>query len=165
MKAEATSLNQYFDRNSDRKTLAKMMVARLLYFSGGGTTGLNAMSDANSATGKTSPESEQTMLQRYTSLWFSFGLKPAAEMLKLAGLDKSYCTALSQDMCTRLHNDLLGKDHPVITSNGYVDFNTVFPTSADSSSTPLHIELGSGSGDWAVTPQRITLRWNLDLIE
>ncbi|KAL7506044.1 hypothetical protein ACHAXN_003416 [Cyclotella atomus] len=150
LKAEATSLNQYFDRNSDRKTLAKMMVARLLYFSGGGTTGLNAMSDANSATGKTSPESEQTMLQRYTSLWFSFGLKPAAEMLKLAGLDKSYCTALSQDMCTRLHNDLLGKDHPVITSNGYVDFNTVFPTSADSSSTPLHIELGSGSGDWAV---------------
>lgn len=148
LKSEATSFTEYF---KNEKTLAKMMVSKLLYFSGGGTTGLNAIADDNSMASKAaSTNSEHTMLQWYTSLWFSFGLKHAAEMLKLSGLDKPSCSALSKDVCNLLHNELLGKEHRVITPNGYIDFNTVFSASADSASTRLHIELGSGSGDWAV---------------
>lgn len=43
LKLEATSLSQYSTSHENSKIYAKIMATRLLYFSGGGTTGLNAV--------------------------------------------------------------------------------------------------------------------------
>ena len=150
LETEATALSQY-SFHVDEKCLAKVMATRLLYFSGGGTTSLNVIAEINSTSTKTNPQSvQQILLQLYNSLWISFGLNAAAQ---LHNTQIQANTTLSYDMCTFLARKLLGKDNQIIATTGYIDFSQVFPPikgkSTSSHDAPLHIELGSGSGDWA----------------
>ena len=157
LETEATALGQYFT-HGDENCLAKTMATRLLYFSGGGTTSLNAIADINSDSNdiNSCQSVQQTSLQWYNSLWISFGLKAATQLLdgmqKVHGSQMQVNAALSHDMCTTLRRKLLGKDHHIITTKGYIDFAQVFSPikgkSVGSHDAPLHIELGSGSGDW-----------------
>lgn len=148
LKLEATNLGQYCC--GDSKALAKVMISRLMYFSGGGTTGLNAIAEMNPNVNKDAESNaQQIVVQWYNSLWFSFGLKAACEQHGINGIDTTSSKVLLQGTCTHLCDKLLEKGYNVMTSNCYIDFKTVFSSSGRVDNAPLHIELGSGSGDWA----------------
>ncbi|KAL3797540.1 hypothetical protein HJC23_009904 [Cyclotella cryptica] len=177
LKSEAMSLSSYSKHHfdGDYMELTRIMLTRLLYFSGGGTTGLCTISDINASSEASavdnyeekSSDARLLILQWYNSLWFSFGLKELIDSLyrhKILNVEirpNTQSHALTPEMCDRLRTSLLGEDYHVIEPNGFIDFKRVF-SSLNSSSTgslisqstssndaPLHIELGSGSGDWA----------------
>lgn len=147
LKLEATSLSRFSASHQNSKSYAKIMTTRLLYFSGGGTTGLKVMSDKISYDDMDTVQT--SILQWYNSLWHSFGLK---QKIPSAGI--GYNSALTLGFCNQLQTHLLGKGHRVVTSNGCINFKAVFSAINEQpivdTNAPMHIELGSGSGDWAV---------------
>jgi pentatricopeptide repeat protein len=176
LKSEATTLHNYANNHHDNMILARVMMTRLLYFSGGGTTGLNAITDINTSSvglpdGRDidgNSNIEHSFLQWCNSLWFSFGLKEVIRLVDqehdISDIDIGSINhqnhALAPENCNRLRKYLLGKDYHVITPQGYIDFKRVFSPlggstasllskSTSSKDAPLHIEIGSGTGDWS----------------
>jgi pentatricopeptide repeat protein len=148
LKTEATALSHHSSSSSSsHRVLAKLLMTRLIYFSGGGTTGLNDITGIDSASETCSNSNvHQSVMNWYNSLWFSFGLKEAMQQFDQDGTPSSTASSnvVNADFCNKLRTRLLGKDHRIITEKGYIDFGQVF------SNAPLNIELGSGSGDWAI---------------
>lgn len=129
------------------KTLARYLLTRVLYFSGGGTTVLS--SKANEEV----PDNVGFLrCQLGNALWYSFGLSELCRKIKPA-LHQGI-TILGENHCSWMH-DLVGLDSgsSIISEDGYIDFQSVFRSSVDRSeisSRPLDIELGAGFGDWIV---------------
>ncbi|KAL7522100.1 hypothetical protein ACHAWX_006782 [Stephanocyclus meneghinianus] len=178
LKSEAMALSSHSKNHfdCDYRILARILMTRLLYFSGGGTTGLNTIADINSASEASandydnakSSNVQRLILQWYNSLWYSYGLKELIhsldrehEILDVEMRSNTQSHALSPDICDRLRTHLLGEDSRVIAPDGFIDFKHVFSSlnnvrnssliskSTCTNDAPLHIELGSGSGDWA----------------
>lgn len=190
LKTEATSLQELcsgsFDViTQDRKYVARCMMTRLLYFSGGGTTGLDDILEANKKDDD-AKDTQQSYVQWIHSLWHSFGLK---EVVRLAIneddktndigslIQKENDHTLTLENCNRLRTYLLGKDYNVISDNGRINFKRVFSRLSGNSSSllgksdinsndvPLHIELGAGSGDWAALQAQLNPSENYVTVE
>ncbi|KAL7544389.1 hypothetical protein ACHAWF_007767 [Thalassiosira exigua] len=151
--------------------VARTMLTRLLYFSGGGTTGKDATKATPSTEAKREDETESRWIH---SLWHSFGLKEAVQCMadetddfnELAHIlqstspkkhskqqrkSKTLPLVLSARICKQLRGHIAGEDS-VMMSNGTIDFEQVFRPLHDDAKEDrnLHIELGAGSGDWAI---------------
>lgn len=144
--------------------VSKFMLTRLLYFSGGGTTGKDATMPASSTS--TIANVEEDKKQWIQSLWSSFGLKETIHRLLKDG-DHSLMTmlhnsspkkqvlpsVLSADICKRLCAHIAGDDDVISSKSGHINFVRVFK-SLNKDEIPqqnhkIHIELGAGAGDWA----------------
>ena len=179
LRSEASALRDLFISHPEKLAdciatenasfVAKMMLTRLLYFSGGGTTDRDAMKIANSGT----DINVQNDTQRWiNSLWHSFGLRETVQRLlddtndsldnvfrtsssKMPSKHRNLDAVLSKELCRSLRAYLVGEDS-VITKTGSVCFASVFKSPNENvsvrvseQSKPIHIELGAGSGDWA----------------
>jgi pentatricopeptide repeat protein len=154
--------------------LAKMMVAKVMYFSGGGTTDLSASrfqgseetsspSAATAAAITANAQYDRIMLMN--ALWYSFGL---SEAMKCAfppktfhkDTDRYLIAALTDKECAGILTALGMKASHVLMDDGTIDFSTVFARNehvnehseaiVSVSKRDLNIELGSGFGEWAV---------------
>ncbi len=159
---------QFFSKNASY--VAKFMLTRLLYFSGGGTTGKEtaSASDSNSAMDNV----EETTLQWIQSLWTSFGLKEVVgsllndgdiSLVKLFHIPSQKMqelpSILSADICDQLRAHSAGRGIIMSSDSGRINFAKVFTPLKGVESNPLkrklqqnekiHIELGAGAGDWA----------------
>jgi pentatricopeptide repeat protein len=121
------------------KDMAKRVLSRLFYFSGGGTTDLAATSKATKSTDKTI-QSSDTMEHFLTSSWLSFGL---------AELVEEECDAKDLDLA-RVGAMVGMEDSRIVRDDGLMDFDQIF----SSKKKPIHIELGAGFGDWVVRQAR-----------
>ena len=155
----------------DANYVARWMMTRLFYFSGGGTTGLEsntvAVKENEKDNANTNGGDIQQIYSRWIhSLWNSFGLKETVRRLMINDNDHEATElanifpskkrqnhrlpcVLSPDTCTRLRNHLIGEQKNVINNSGFIDFTQVFSplqdnatSSSDASEMPLHIELG-----------------------
>jgi len=185
LRSEASSLIELCSQESDtiNSNIAKLMLTRLLYFSGGGTTG----KDATKATTKTSSvDAEEVIKQWIHSLWHSFGLKEIASKngdalqcifhlsSKKKKKHKQLPSVLSTELCTSLQTQISGTNSVISRDSGYINFSKVFTPvneeSEASSKAPqpnkkLHIELGSGSGDWACLQAKLNPSDNYVTVE
>ena len=152
----------------DAQFVARSMLTRLLYFSGGGTTSLDAIN--------TDDGSEECNDFSYSldSVWNSFGLKETLHRLienrnatsselrsifptggkkksNMKRSDLSLPTILDDTTCAKLQNLFAGGT--IIDDTGCVDFDRIFSTGDQDEKchgeAPLYLELGSGAGDWA----------------
>ena len=150
---------------------AQLMLTRLLYFSGGGTTGKkDAKTNSTDVAMAKIAENDilQVQAQWIHSLWNSFGLRETCQQL-VDGKDKALKSILynsskkkskkenqqlpsllSPEVCNLLRSYIAGKES-VISSKGRIDFTQVFKSFSGNTQKEkqLHIELGAGSGDWA----------------
>jgi len=191
LRSEASSLVELCTQESDAiessNVVAKLMMTRLLYFSGGGTTG----KDATEATTKTSSvNAEEDIKQWMHSLWHSFGLKEIVSKdgdalqsifhhnlspkKKKKKKQKQLPSVLSTELCTSLQTQISGTDSVISRDSGHVDFSQVFtPLNEESNasskasyqSKKLHVELGSGSGDWACLQAKLNPSDNYVTVE
>ncbi|KAL3815379.1 hypothetical protein ACHAXA_010984 [Cyclostephanos tholiformis] len=175
LRSEASALRDLVTSSPDKKRgciatqnslfVAQVMLTRLLYFSGGGTTGRDAMKITPSAT----EVNAETDMQRWIhSLWHSFGLRETVQRLLDDKHDvmehvfshtvssKMQSKFLSKESCKRLRAHVVGEDSVICTNTGRICFARVFKSLHGNASVgvseerkPLHIELGAGSGDWA----------------
>lgn len=136
---------------TEAKSLSRILLTRLLYFSGGGTTELSK------SKGKGSVLDRETQQQRlFVPAWHSYGLRQmvysdskvelestpnARKIYKQIGLDKEM-------------KKMIGKD-------GRVKFDELF---ADSG-RPLDLELGSGFGEWVVKQAQSNPKRNYIAVE
>jgi pentatricopeptide repeat protein len=181
LRSEASALRDLFISHPEKQAdciatknasfVAQMMLTRLLYFSGGGTTDRDAMKIANNGTDINVENDTQRWIN---SLWHSFGLRETMQRLLEANNDslenvsrtsasmmpsnyRNSDAVLSKEFCRSLRAHVVGEDSVICDKSGRVRFARVFKclngnVSADVSeqSKPvLHIELGAGSGDWA----------------
>jgi len=165
LKLEANAIGSLCDQPNQNlvapHVMASYLLTRLLYFSGGGTTDLSALE------GSTCPlESKRKFkdieTQLMNSLWLSFGL--AAAVGRSSANSKPVGNSLSllrkRDRAL-LREATVNQRKFILDDNGFLDYTEVFsPISLGSTvklpgdSMPLHIELGSGSGDWIVLQAR-----------
>ena len=144
--------------------LARMLVAKVLYFSGGGTTDLSASRGGEgNGNGSKDAGAQRDRRMLMNSLWYSFGL---SEAMKCAFPSKTFhaeknkltLTPLTDKECASILESLgMNASSYALMEDGTIDFSTVFATnemdSADTTQTAgrdLNIELGSGFGEWAV---------------
>lgn len=150
--------------------VAQMMLTRLLYFSGGGTTDKDAIKICTSPTGVCVETDTQ---QWINSLWYSFGLREIIQswMKRNQSTSHKLDSMLSKDECNRLIARVVGEDNVMSDGSGIVDFTRVFKSLTENSSTSqtidrhLHIELGAGSGDWACLQAKLNPSDNYVTVE
>jgi pentatricopeptide repeat protein len=178
LRSEASALRDLVISRSDKYKeyiatqnalfIAQMMMTRLLYFSGGGTTSRESMKLIPSAT----EVNVETDTQRWIhSLWHSFGLRETVQRLlddkhkvmehffphtSMLSKDSRSDVVLSKESCKSLRAHVMGEDSVICTNSGRIRFASVFTSlngnasvSVPEQNKPLHIELGAGSGDWA----------------
>ncbi len=150
--------------------VAQMMLTRLLYFSGGGTTDRDAMKIAPSVTDINVENDTQRWI---LSLWHSFGLKETVQRLlddkhdalknvfrtsssMMPSKQRNLDAVLSSELCKSLRAHVVGEDSVICTKSGRIDFARVFKSlngnasvSSSDQNELVHIKLGAGSGDWA----------------
>lgn len=163
------------DKHGNKGLLAKYLLTRLLYFSGGGTTSLVKGCDGteNKKTENVKNSIEELREQLLVPLWFSFGLAAALKrplmqikqpMEKMKGEAKSInSNAIWSKKDRAAINKFLGGNkkafEDILGNDGYINFDYVFTSLNDQTNmttqkmegTPLHLELGAGSGDWIIT--------------
>jgi len=156
------------------------LFTRLLYFGGGGTTDLSALSSANRIKGgekagdndngnnsfgnqKNNDLELNDQVMLLNSLWSSFGLAEATrEAYTTTNTNcvlpnSSTGRALTKGDHDKISNILGVKDISVLHSDGSINFSTVFLTKKEirkSKPKPIYLELGSGFGEWAVCQAR-----------
>ena len=181
LRSEVSSLLELCSQEDSSATgntshVAQFIMTRLLYFSGGGTTGKEATQISNSPT---SVNTEEDIQQWMHSLWHSFGLRETIQRLindsdeedvalmrllhpsssKKKRKQKQLPLVLSKEMCDSLQTYITGAKSVISSDTGHIDFTQVFKplhddaglsgASVEQNKKKLHIELGSGSGDWA----------------
>lgn len=142
LEAEAKDLIKLRGKNTTllaSNDMAKRVLSRLFYFSGGGTTDLAATSKAAKSTAKTI-QSADPMQNFLTSSWLSFGLSELVE---------EECDAKDLDLA-RVGAMVGMEDSRIVRDDGLMDFDQIF----SSKEKPIHIELGAGFGDWVVRQAR-----------
>ncbi len=134
-------------------SLAKFLLTRVLYFSGGGTTDLSASSFDHGEEGHELNVNNER-LQLFDSLWMCFGLCKAMEKefplqtFETTGPNSKVSDSI--DFAKILRKLKLPKSY-VLHNDGTIDFDFVFSQSrGKGSKRPLNIELGSGFGEWIV---------------
>ena len=165
----------------DAKSFSRLLMTRLFYFSGGGTT--QALGSDGKQVGK--KDDNSLTYQRLTnSLWSSFGLKETAhrvienedeggDLVNIFRLKKKSVKQLPNfldaELCARLRKQLVGVNCDTLSEDGCLNFNTIFCSDGKkeegSSLPPLHIELGSGSGDFFVTQSKLNPTENYVTVE
>lgn len=158
------------DETKSASDLAKMMVDKVFYFSGGGTTDLSASrghgsEDPSSTSAANTANAQYDRRMLMNALWYSFGL---SEAMKCAFPSKTFhkdadrfaIAALTDKECAGILTALGMKASHVLMDDGTIDFSTVFARNvnervgalamASVSKRDLNIELGSGFGEWAV---------------
>ena len=160
--------------------VAKFMLTRLLYFSGGGTTGKDATMPATSTS--TLVNVEEDTKQWIHSLWSSFGLKETIHRLVKDGdhaLMELLCksspkkqvlpTVLSADICNRLREHVAGDGSIISSKSGRINFARVFKSlnkdKRPQQNQKIHIELGAGAGDWACLQAKLNPSENYVTVE
>jgi len=165
------------------------MMTRLLYFSGGGTTGKDV---TKITTSSTRANVEEVTQQWIHSLWHSFGLKETVQRLldnKDKGVESIFHPAssrkqskkhgrnmlpsvLSQEICNRLVTHIVGNESVISSDSGCINFTQVFKSlngdvdaSAPQQNKKLNIELGAGSGDWACLQAKLNSQENYVTVE
>jgi tRNA G46 methylase TrmB len=119
--------------------MAKRVLQKLFYFSGGGTTDMAATSKAVTSKKKTLQSTDPMMLF-LTSSWLSFGLA------ELVGGERD-----TKDLDLARVGAMVGMgDSRIVRDDGLMDFDQIFSTKKK----PVHIELGAGFGDWIVRQAR-----------
>ncbi|KAL9181072.1 hypothetical protein ACHAXT_009877 [Thalassiosira profunda] len=189
LKAEAQHLAKLCSDSAatDGSSVAQAMLTRLLYFSGGGTTGKGAAKADDDLVKESAKEAtEQMQAQWIHSLWHSFGLREVVQkqllgcgegndalksILRGASPKKqskkhkrqvdSLPSKLSSETCESIRSHFAG-DVSVITDCSRVDFSKVFPSQQGQK---LHIELGAGSGDWAALQAELNPSGNYVTVE
>ena len=185
LRSEATALKNACDSSNhpeesivthDAKTFARLMMTRLFYFSGGGTTQTTTVGNDVKVVKK---DDNSLTYQRWIhSLWHSFGLRETTqravdkddELQNIFSLKtKKNCNQLpdllSAELCDSLRQQLVGANCNVLTDDGCLNFDTIFQIKAKGGALPLHIELGSGSGDWCVTQSKLNPNENYVTVE
>lgn len=161
----------------DAKYFARLMMTRLFYFSGGGTTQTTAVGDDIKAVKKV--DNSLTYQQWIHSLWHSFGLRETTQraLYKDEELQTIFSTKqkkngnqlpdlLSSDLCDSLRQQIVGENCNVLSDDGCLNFDSIFQIKGKGEeSLPLHIELGSGSGDWCVTQSKLNPNENYVTVE
>ena len=146
---EATNQQSADTRNSHLKELCHHMLTRLIYFSGGGSTGLDEGK-------KEKVGVKETTKQLISSAGASFGLMRA---YAIGSSDKkAYSQSPAAIPSNKLRKNLITfadlKEKPVLAGDGFLDCSVVFSGATARKDRPLDIELGSGFGDWIVTQAR-----------
>lgn len=166
--------------NANASHIAQFLLTRLLYFSGGGTTG----KDATKATISSANTNVEKDIQQWVhSLWHSFGLKETVQCLldnkeENNALKSLFHPALSKKQSkknmhpmlpSKLSPEVCGllrtyfvRENNAISSDGRIDFKELFSSTHADTAAPqnskeksLHIELGAGSGDWAALQAKL----------
>jgi len=131
-----------------KDTLARCMIRRLFYFSGGGTTKMNDCQEKgdNNSKGDAKSADLGRGLRRHVAnaSWSSFGLETALRAAEIEDLKLPTDFLRIRD-ADRIYRTV-GNDKRIISEDGFIDFSKVFPGKAQD----LDIELGSGHGDWIV---------------
>ena len=193
LRTEALALKHTCSKNSpektnivtrDAKSFARLLMTRLFYFSGGGTT--QALGSDGKQVEEKKDDNSLTYQRLTNSLWSSFGLKEIAHRvidcedeggdlvnifrLKPKKSVKQLPNFLDAEVCDRLRKQLVGLNCDTLSEDGCLNFNTIFYSDGKkqeggSSLPPLHIELGSGSGDWVVTQSKLNPTENYVTVE
>lgn len=125
------------------RTLCNLLMTRLFYFSGGGTTGTV---DLGQPQKKGKGATELIFQQLMTTRWLSFGLKEAFSVLK--EFEEEY-EVLSSRECNLIVNELSLDHLCTFDKCGFLNFSGLFDHGDSRGVRPLDIEMGSGFGDWA----------------
>eukprot|EP00536_Pseudo-nitzschia_multiseries_P008820 jgi/Psemu1/257595/estExt_Genewise1Plus.C_2310067 len=132
--------------------LARRLITRLIFLSGGGTT------DMHNNTGEGTQQKDGAKVQRdlLNSLYFSYGLAATAVSLRISVDEK--LGILKKKDCNRLLGGV-GLQGGILKSDGSLDLHRIFSAGVGSSkpqkkrkkkSRRVEIELGAGFGDWIV---------------
>lgn len=133
------------------KTVCELLITRLFYFSGGGSTGL-----ANMITPveRCKVDPDLVLRELMSTKWISFGLKAAFSQFQ-TDLAIEEAELLSSRNCIDIINKVCRHHLTTIDQDGCVAFPNLFTPHATKGTTrPLDMELGSGFGDWAVFQAR-----------
>jgi pentatricopeptide repeat protein len=146
LRNEATALLELVKGNKAKAVavahnLSNLLMKRLFYFSGGGSTGLSIPDACNE-------DADDVIQQLMTTRWTSFGLKTALAKAKRKNLPFEKTASPDLEQCKTIAESLGLEKLTTVDQNGFLAFSELF----DSKETnrPLDIELGSGFGDWAV---------------
>ncbi|KAL7431685.1 hypothetical protein ACHAXM_003833 [Skeletonema potamos] len=162
----------------DATYFARQMMTRLFYFSGGGTTQTIARNNDEVV----KKDDNSLTYQRWIhSLWHSFGLKETTQravdkdghlqnvfQLKTK---KKYGKQLPDDLislefCDTLRRQFVGVNCNLLSDDGCLNFDTIFQSKGEGGEAPpLHVEIGSGSGDWCVTQSKLNPNENYVSVE
>jgi pentatricopeptide repeat protein len=141
------------------RSLARFLITRVLYFSGGGTTDLSASASFDSESENAALDPNHERRQLIDSLWLCFGLRAA---MKKEFPDQVFESRNGGFKFSKILKSLNISKSYVLLDDGAVDFNAVFASVSQSdkdllgasqetkSKRPLNIELGSGFGEWIV---------------
>ena len=132
-------------RSNGAAVLPQLIVTRLLYFSGGGTTDLIATKGGKGTIFVDRNATEQLM----ASSWISFGLS-AAVGRTVAPMESSSSIFKKADR-KALRAAGIDPSESVLLEDGTIDFRKVFTDGSMPTAKkprPINIELGAGSGDW-----------------
>lgn len=149
---------------SQNKALVLYLTTRLLYFSGGGTTDLSfsrkAKADSDNCDNY---NAEVEGLKVFNSTWLSFGISSALSSsrskLKLPSSGNVLKEHHYKDILKTIH----GWQASPLDHEGFLDMKNTFITDNNGSDTtsdtpsrkrPLHLEMGSGFGEWVVSQAR-----------
>jgi len=166
---EAKALSR-IKRCPSKKQVAQLMMTRLLYFCGGGTTDMNAVKERDR---KSTNKNDMHLLAKdlLNTLWFCFGLSAlVSKSTHTPTVGNSSYPMINQDNLNDLEN--IAKEfhtgnllNLVFTSEGWMNFQHIFsPLVVDAKTKqnltqskspkkekPIYIELGAGSGDWIIS--------------
>jgi len=151
------------------RKLARRLVTRLIFLSGGGTTNM-----IDNQTELLGPQNSQAMQQKtiqkriVNSLYFNFGLAAVVNQMtnpvnnppfnSLHQICSNPLKALNQKECNRILGDV-GLQGGIIKEDGTLDLHRIFAAGLGNSKTPkkrskksrrIEVELGAGFGDWIV---------------
>lgn len=145
---EATALMEHVKRHKPKtviviQTLCDLLMKRLFYFSGGGSTGLSNINGKSIAT----DDNDDVLQQLMTTRWASFGLKAAYLKTKQNNPKLEKVESLNLQQCKLVAESLNLATLTTLDNDGCLAFAELFESSE--SPRPLDIELGSGFGDWA----------------
>ena len=161
----------------DAKYFARLMMTRLFYFSGGGTT--QTTTAGNDVKFVKKDDNSLTYQRWIHSLWHSFGLRETTQravdkdgdlqniftLKRKKKNGKQLPDLLSAELCDSLRQQLVGANWNLLSDDGCLNFDTIFQSKGKGEALPLHIELGSGSGDWCVTQSKLNPNENYVTVE
>lgn len=137
--------------------LARRLITRLIFLSGGGTTDMqHNVSEASQASGGTIDVSKEFQRNLLNSLYFSYGLSATTKGLGIS-MDETLQILKKKD-CNRLLGSV-GLQGGILKTDGRLDLHRIFAAGVGSSkpqkkrkskSRRVEVELGAGFGDWIV---------------
>ena len=140
------------------RELARRLITRLVFLSGGGTTDTHYESNRNFDESNRERKDISKKLQRnlLNSLYFSYGLAAPIKSLGIS-MDKGLDTLRKKD-CNRILGGV-GLQGGILKSDGSLDLHKIFSAGIGiskaqkkrrSKSRRVELELGAGFGDWIV---------------